>query len=441
LPQSDANVEVFRRVSKSNVMVSKRNSSEERPSLGVSKCNRNSLIENEAANEDNKKNSASETNNLPTNSNSSDRNICNVESTSSNKSLNELHLTDKVLDPNKIPPKMVACENSVTNSAASSALEENDQAEEGQLVTSTPHKLSLKEWSANSSRSNTDDVLCTNAKGVYTKAHRDILLKNGHISFNDSNCDGNNTSAASSVGVKTPLVNSSNLLDNDGLTPGKSKQLMNIDIEAASAVPRSESDYSPIWKYSSRVARAHNSYSNKKEVIYETVYPTDQTTPVEEQSTTDQENPPPLPPRTKSLKCGTPNGVHKPLERCMALPLSVSRRGNGDPPPYLDRSSKQTNGTDDAKKMNGTKGKVLDGQQQQYQIKHKSSCSRRGPAVTRGDIVSRTSSGGESVQSEPSVRPKQPHDGHMSVNRGESLPYAHSNKPDAQIYELNAQSS
>ena len=243
----------------------------------------------------------------------------------------------------------------------------------------TSRKLTLREWSNNRK---SDDILCSHSKGTYTKAHRDILLQKGH--------PGDAKECASLA--KMPN--------------GVSK----VDTTAASAVPRLESDYSPIWKYSSKVARVHNHSLGRKEVpLYETVFPTDEADVNKseggEGDVTEDNPPPPLPPRTKSLKSAT-NGSHRPLERCMALPLTSHKKVIENR--VLDRRRKDSTEQEVVWKRNDNKR--VGGQQS------------KGEAG--GDIVCRTASGGaESIQSEPSVRPKQLKEKHSSVSRGESLPH------------------
>ncbi|CAL4102284.1 unnamed protein product, partial [Meganyctiphanes norvegica] len=128
-----------------------------------------------------------------------------------------------------------------------------------------------------------------------------------------------------------------------------------------------ESDYSPIWKYSCKGEGCVSSSSqmNGEEAIYETVYPADEYPSVTAnheipssaitvppltnaaplslphilRAAVNEESPPPLPPRTKSLS-------HRPLERSMALqtgvsamPLSNPARKRPTPPPISLKSS------------------------------------------------------------------------------------------------------
>lgn len=94
-----------------------------------------------------------------------------------------------------------------------------------------------------------------------------------------------------------------------------------------------ESDYSPIWNYSCELPEKSICTSKKlDDTIYETVYPTEKTENSDanlllkskgNNSKDDLEVPPPLPPRTKSLKDGI---HHKPLERSMAIQFDSSTR-------------------------------------------------------------------------------------------------------------------
>ena len=339
----------------------------------------------------------------------------------------------------------------------------------GEASSQAPHKLSLKEWSAKGRPSG--EVLCNSPKGVYTKAQRDILLKNGHVAANHSEktneamntervgdgTDSKETPSNGYDGNKEPVVT-------DEKEEPKAKPLnglSDIDTAAASAIPRLESDYSPIWKYSSRVARAHN--HSKKEAIYETVYPTEYCGDAEEENACampkEEENPPPLPPRTKSLG---KNAFHKPLERCMALPL-YSHKQPLQEAALNETSAKNSDGQHDfedearhpARKVNRLSREGLKYHPKalnksinyggEPHLKHKPSCSKNklldgaGGAKNADSAVSRTSSGGDSVQSEPSVRPKQPLELHLAVNRGESLPY--SDGPSDVCEEVNGSTS
>ncbi|KAK7070357.1 hypothetical protein SK128_005789 [Halocaridina rubra] len=119
-----------------------------------------------------------------------------------------------------------------------------------------------------------------------------------------------------------------------------------------------ESDYSPIWKYSCKVPTniASNMNINEirgsgEEAIYETVYPAEDYQNQDLDSSvsginsvasdasvgrfncdasqpfSDEDSPPPLPPRTKSLMKSYVDSVHRPLERSMAVQLGL-------PPPF-----------------------------------------------------------------------------------------------------------
>ncbi|RXG60197.1 E3 ubiquitin-protein ligase HECW1 [Armadillidium vulgare] len=115
----------------------------------------------------------------------------------------------------------------------------------------------------------------------------------------------------------------------------------------AKELSNAESDYSPIWNYSCEFPKASVKFDDCQ----------------------DKDEPPPLPPRTKSLRDST----HRPLERSMAVQLGGplgNSKGNRPPPlPPADRHSK--------------------------------------PMSSTGSSISRSSSSGDSGL-EPSVRPKNP---------------------------------
>lgn len=106
-----------------------------------------------------------------------------------------------------------------------------------------------------------------------------------------------------------------------------------------------DSDYSPIWNYSCKLPTSEMSNENKnEETIYETVYPTDQNDTLFNFSfldSTKEDAPPPLPPRTKSLR----DTNHRPLERSMAVHLGAPPNSivkGGRPPPALPPSEKNS---------------------------------------------------------------------------------------------------
>ena len=436
-----------------------------------------------------------------------------------------------------------------------------------------PHILSLNEWTAKG-KSKESDILISSPKGVYTKADRDVLLRKGHVAADSTTpvpkkrqsplpikigLGNNSNSKTSSNSSDRHIVNGCN-----GILPDEHQS------EAVSTTlvsnSRGESDYSPIWKYSSQICSKSTSTGDNKlglssdqssseskvsfvqsnppptkqvvnrrsEVIYETVYPTDDS-PCDgvraadlaqcggssdlhrmEQQAEDFQ-PPPLPPRTKSLgksaaaavEAGTEavvglrtavaTGVtvgsgHRLLERCMALPLSSKKRHIAGPPP-LDRLTKpQDQKTKEASvasavtgvctekntisamdiKNNSTINESINDRSLKphnqiiNSLSTSSNCSSLDPeenkpadkphangkavqkkAVLSDDLerltcVSRTSSGGDSIQSEPSVRPKQGHH-HMTNHhqngteqqlRQQQQHHRHAGKEDSFPYNI-----
>ena len=178
------------------------------------------------------------------------------------------------------------------------------------------------------------------------------------------------------------------------------------DPQEANANVSSNSDYSPIWKYSCRIpspiGRGNSRGSqDSEEAIYETVYPTDQNHvgfPETPAATTpkcpEEDPPPPLPPRTKSLMRSLADGGHRPLERTMAVqlgaPVSNDCKKRPLPAPPADRQTKPHFASTAA----GTSRNV---------------CSGETGSTGSGPVVS-----------EPSVRPKMNHCKLQSSQSGDS---------------------
>lgn len=331
----------------------------------------------------------------------------------------------------------------------------HSKVSEGNDKYNQPHKMSLKEWSSKGKSKpdvgvSTCDILCNSSKGVYTKADRDILLSNGHLTKDVARVGDNQ--------IPQPREPSSLHEDSCKLSQDiqcRAAGVSSIPSGDTNSILRCESDYSPIWKYSSRLP-LRNSPSpsdidtkcvvrDKNEVIYETVYPTETVgdadlsfskcvTPTGDLRL-DQGNqaaPPPLPPRTKSLIKATSKGSsssgHRPLERCMALPLCTKKRNILGPP--LNRLTKPNDLCKETElKITDTPSKDNITQQMQSEslnttpstdnsMDHENDKATEvilhNKPILRDDFegnncVSRTSSGGESIHSEQSVRPKQCH--------------------------------
>ncbi|KAK4328466.1 hypothetical protein Pmani_001142 [Petrolisthes manimaculis] len=179
-------------------------------------------------------------------------------------------------------------------------------------------------------------------------------------SHGDLPCPGEQTGAGSRVEppYREHLANGHVTSRRTGLANGTGGR---DDIEAvngevggcsSSGSSSRESDYSPIWKYSCKVPNPNTGVGRGKvgmwsgsstgeEAIYETVYPAEdyhtqdgevETLPPSSPDPirpyhSDEDSPPPLPPRTKSLMKSVGDCGHRPLERSMAVQLGL-------PPPF-----------------------------------------------------------------------------------------------------------
>ncbi|KAK8377549.1 hypothetical protein O3P69_013884 [Scylla paramamosain] len=161
------------------------------------------------------------------------------------------------------------------------------------------------------------------------------LISNGHVGFRKNPLKSNNNSSSassmsngmgSSFGEEEVAVNGESGLGEARLDNGQ-------DYTSSSS---RESDYSPIWKYSCKVpnvtSKGKVTENRGEEAIYETVYPAEdyqtqegevpEAGPVLPQS--DEDSPPPLPPRTKSLMKSFTEMGHRPLARSMAVQLGLA---------------------------------------------------------------------------------------------------------------------
>ncbi|XP_069999531.1 uncharacterized protein [Penaeus vannamei] len=171
------------------------------------------------------------------------------------------------------------------------------------------------------------------------------LLSNGHMggykkSVFPLRAAGNNNNPAINNGVGTGC-SADGVVVNGDLMP---EDVAANSGEGTDAAGR-ESDYSPIWKYSCKVpnvtTKPDASEPSGEEAIYETVYPAEDYQSQESdaaglsagvscdssQPVSDDDSPPPLPPRTKSLLKSLADSGHRPLERSIALyPTVVKKR-------------------------------------------------------------------------------------------------------------------
>ncbi|XP_018012884.2 uncharacterized protein LOC108669949 isoform X2 [Hyalella azteca] len=305
----------------------------------------------------------------------------------------------------------------------------------GNLQIISKKKLESK---VNKTKDDGSEVLCKSSKGVYTKAERDILLMNGHVIQGKEAIQ--KTLLTNGYDAKLAKENESSRIHigepKTNLALKMKNVVSKINVKDSADFVRGESDYSPIWKYSSRKLEMEDG-KRKKEVIYETVYPMDDlddassclTSSVESIASgapeeaplsgdgSSEDNPPPLPPRTKSLTKSSLSGSgHRPLERRMALPFLAHKRAVPGPP--LDRLNKPSDKRtkldrklDDDETLESAvlvTGVVEGPERVAVAPKPVQRCKPSAADEARPNAnVSRTSSGGDSVQSEPSVRPKQ----------------------------------
>ncbi|XP_066942089.1 uncharacterized protein [Macrobrachium rosenbergii] len=172
------------------------------------------------------------------------------------------------------------------------------------------------------------------------------LLANGYIDHKKNHVRTGDHSSNSTAGKSGTM--GEEVVVNGEVTPSEMVESSNQERTIASS---RESDYSPIWKYSCKVpnfaSKVHVSDNSGEEAIYETVYPAEDYHHTEgdamtvcnsansvsgrvscdsSQPVSDDDSPPPLPPRTKSLLKFF-DSVHRPLERSMAVQLGL-------PPPF-----------------------------------------------------------------------------------------------------------
>ncbi|XP_050724591.1 E3 ubiquitin-protein ligase HECW2-like isoform X3 [Eriocheir sinensis] len=160
------------------------------------------------------------------------------------------------------------------------------------------------------------------------------FITNGHMGFrkNPLKSNNNNSSASSmSNGTGSSFGEEEVALNGEA---GFGEARLDNGQDHTSSSSR-ESDYSPIWKYSCKVPNVTNrgkaTESRGEEAIYETVYPTEDYQTQEGEVTeagpvlppSDEDSPPPLPPRTKSLMKSLNEMGHRPLSRSMAVQLGL----------------------------------------------------------------------------------------------------------------------
>lgn len=161
------------------------------------------------------------------------------------------------------------------------------------------------------------------------------LITNGHVGFRKNPLkSNNNSSSASSMsnGMGSSFGDEEVALNGEA---GLGEARLDNGQDYTSSSSR-ESDYSPIWKYSCKVpnvaSKGKTTESRGEEAIYETVYPAEdyhtqegevtEAGPILPQS--DEDSPPPLPPRTKSLMKSLAEMGHRPLARSMAVQLGLA---------------------------------------------------------------------------------------------------------------------
>lgn len=206
------------------------------------------------------------------------------------------------------------------------------------------------------------------------------LITNGHMGYKKTTLRSNSNPTVNS-GTGTGFIDEE-VVVNGEMIPDEVR--LNSSEEQTSASSR-ESDYSPIWKYSCKVPNVTNNINSSEtsgceEAIYETVYPAEDyqnqdgdlaavSSEVSEgftlessQLVSDEDSPPPLPPRTKSLLKSLTDSGHRPLERSMAVQLGL-------PPPFPTTVKKRPmplpatvgNGQSDNLVATGASGKILNG--------------------------------------------------------------------------------
>lgn len=160
------------------------------------------------------------------------------------------------------------------------------------------------------------------------------LITNGHMGFRKTPLkSNNNNSSASSMSNGTGSSFGEEEVALNGEAGFGEARLDNGQDHTSSS--SRESDYSPIWKYSCKVpnitSRGKTTESKGEEAIYETVYPAEDYQTQEGEVTesgpilppSDEDSPPPLPPRTKSLMKSLNEMGHRPLSRSMAVQLGL----------------------------------------------------------------------------------------------------------------------
>ncbi|KAK8742046.1 hypothetical protein OTU49_002076, partial [Cherax quadricarinatus] len=170
------------------------------------------------------------------------------------------------------------------------------------------------------------------------------LITNGHMGYR-KNIMRTNSNITVNNGIKT-CSGDDEVVVNGDVIPDEVRTSSEERTEASSR----ESDYSPIWKYSCKVPNVtsqinSSEHSRGEEAIYETVYPAEDYQNQDgdlaavssevsggfnsesSQPVSDEDSPPPLPPRTKSLLKSLADSGHRPLERSMAVQLGL-------PPPF-----------------------------------------------------------------------------------------------------------
>ncbi|KAG0729100.1 E3 ubiquitin-protein ligase HECW1 [Chionoecetes opilio] len=154
---------------------------------------------------------------------------------------------------------------------------------------------------------------------AFVDSHGDQeLITNGHVGFRKNPLkSNNNSSSASSMsnGMGSSFGEEEIALNGEA---GLGEARLDNGQDYTSSSSR-ESDYSPIWKYSCKVpnvtSKGKATESRGEEAIYETVYPAEDYQTQEGEATeagpvpphSDEDSPPPLPPRTKSLMKSWPS--------------------------------------------------------------------------------------------------------------------------------------
>ncbi|XP_045618685.2 LOW QUALITY PROTEIN: uncharacterized protein [Procambarus clarkii] len=208
------------------------------------------------------------------------------------------------------------------------------------------------------------------------------LITNGHLGYRKHIMRSNNNVTVNN-GISTSLgdevvLNGDVILDE-----------VRANSDERTNTSSRESDYSPIWKYSCKVPNVTSQINpgesnGGEEAIYETVYPAEDyqnqdgdlaavgsevsgaLNSESSQPVSDEDSPPPLPPRTKSLQKSFADSGHRPLERSMAVQLGL-------PPPFPTVVKKRPmplpttvgNGQANTLAGTGTPGKVYNGVNEQ----------------------------------------------------------------------------